>query len=81
MELVMLLNLLCVKLYDLYFSLSYCIYVTPLQDLGLAMAAANSCKSLTPLGSLSRQLYQLMVEQGHAEKDFSYIFKFLEKGN
>ena len=50
-----------------------------LQDLGLAMSAANSCKSVTPLGALSQQIYQLMVEQGHADKDFSYIFKFIEK--
>ena len=45
------------------------------------MDAANSCKSLTPLGALSRQFYQLMVEHGHADKDFSYVFKFLEKDN
>lgn len=43
------------------------------------MSAANLCKSVTPLGALSRQIYQLMVEQGHADKDFSYIFKFIEK--
>ena len=50
-----------------------------MQDLGLAMSAASSCKSVTPLGALSQQIYQLMVEQGHADKDFSYIFKFIEK--
>ena len=49
------------------------------QDLQLAMEAAGGCKALTPMGSAATQLYQLLCEQGHADKDFSYVFKFLEK--
>ncbi len=43
------------------------------------MEAAGNLKALTPMGSTATQLYQLLCEQGHADKDFSYIFKFLEK--
>ena len=43
------------------------------------MEAAGSTKSVTPMGTLAAQLYQLICEQGHADKDFSYVFKFIEK--
>lgn len=43
------------------------------------MEAAGDTKSTTPMGAMATQLYQLLCEQGHADKDFSYIFKFIEK--
>ena len=47
--------------------------------MGLALDAASSTKTTTPLGSLSRQIYQLMCKHGYAGKDFSSVFKFIEK--
>jgi 3-hydroxyisobutyrate dehydrogenase len=43
------------------------------------MQAAGDTKSPTPLGSMATQLYQLLCEQGFEDKDFSYIFKLIEK--
>ena len=51
----------------------------PLQDLGLAMDAAASSQSTTLLGSLATQVYRMMSQQGYADKDFSSVFKFIEK--
>ena len=56
-----------------------CVCRLCLQDLALAMDAASSSKSLTPLGSQATQLYRLLCEQGYADKDFTVMFKFLEK--
>lgn len=55
------------------------IYGVFVQDLQLAMEAAGNSKSPVPIGAMATQLFQLVCEQGHADKDFSYIFKFLEK--
>ena len=43
------------------------------------MEAAGETKSPTPIGAMATQLYQLLCEQGYEDKDFSYIFKFIEK--
>ena len=43
------------------------------------MEAAGQLKALTPMGSAATQFYQLLCEQGYGDKDFSYVFKFLEK--
>ncbi|PVD35852.1 hypothetical protein C0Q70_02821 [Pomacea canaliculata] len=48
------------------------------KDLGLAQNAATLIKAPTPLGSLSHQIYRIMVNSGYAEKDFSSAFKFLQ---
>lgn len=50
-----------------------------MQDLGLAMNAAASSHSSTPLGALATEIYKLMNQQGYSKKDFSSVFKFLEK--
>ncbi len=49
------------------------------QDLSIAMELSGHTKSLTPIGSLAAQLFRLMCEQGHSDKDFSYIFQLLSK--
>lgn len=54
---------------------------TPLmtKDLNLAMEAAEGSRSLTPLGAMATQIYRIMCQKGYADKDFSSVFKFLEK--
>jgi 3-hydroxyisobutyrate dehydrogenase len=49
-----------------------------LKDLQLALAAAQSHRSATPLGAVASQLYQLLRNQGRGKKDFSVIVKMLE---
>lgn len=45
------------------------------KDLGLAMEAANQSQSMTPMGALAQNLYQLLSAQGNGAKDFSSIFE------
>ena len=49
-----------------------------LKDLKIAQAAAKTAGSKAPLGAGALALYNLYVEQGHAEKDFSGIIKLLD---
>ena len=49
-----------------------------LKDLKIAQAAAKSAGAKAPLGAGAAALYNLYVEQGHAEKDFSGIIKLLD---
>jgi 3-hydroxyisobutyrate dehydrogenase len=44
-----------------------------LKDLGLAQESAEAIHALTPLGSLTRQLYSVHAEDGNRELDFSSI--------
>ncbi|RQM25295.1 hypothetical protein B5M09_011285 [Aphanomyces astaci] len=48
------------------------------KDLGLALDAAKSTEASVPLTSAVHQLYNMVVNQGDGQKDFSYILKFLE---
>lgn len=48
-----------------------------LKDLGLAMEAAHSSGSQTPLGEHAHQLYEKMVSDGMGGKDFSAMIEFL----
>ena len=48
-----------------------------LKDLGLAMEAALSTGSSTPLGGLARQLYAAHSKAGHGALDFSSIVKLV----
>lgn len=49
------------------------------KDLDLALNSATQAKANVPLGSLTRQLYQLMsCHQDYYDKDFSVIYKFLD---
>ncbi|KAG9511250.1 3-hydroxyisobutyrate dehydrogenase, mitochondrial, partial [Fragariocoptes setiger] len=51
------------------------------KDLGLAAKLAQQVHSPMPLGTLTQQIYRLMVNAGeYAAKDFSIVYKFL-KGN
>ena len=47
------------------------------KDLGLAMEAANQSQSMTPMGALAQNLYQILSAQGQGNKDFSSIFQLL----
>lgn len=50
------------------------------QDLGLAQNAATSAQVSIPLGSLSYQLYRLLVQSPRFQtKDFSSIYQFLSE--
>jgi|SRR5579885_537062 3-hydroxyisobutyrate dehydrogenase len=48
-----------------------------LKDLRLAHHAAETVNSAIPLGASVAELYELFVNQGHGELDFSAIIKFL----
>lgn len=48
-----------------------------LKDLNLAQDAAEATDALIPLGSVAAELYQLFVNRGNGEKDFSGIIKML----
>lgn len=52
-----------------------------LKDLGLAMEAALSTGSSTPLGGLARQLYAAHSKAGHGALDFSSIVKLMTGEN
>jgi 3-hydroxyisobutyrate dehydrogenase len=49
-----------------------------LKDLMLAQQAANSAGASTPLGAEAAQLFSLLVNSGHAAKDFSIIARMLD---
>ena len=49
------------------------------KDLGLAMEAANQSQSMTPMGALAQNLYQILSAQGQGSKDFSSIFQLFEQ--
>lgn len=48
------------------------------KDLGLAMDAALSSQSTTPMGALAQSLYTMHSNQGNGKKDFSSIFQMLQ---
>ncbi len=48
-----------------------------LKDLRLAHHAAESVDALTPLGSIATELYELYVNQGNGEKDFSGMINLI----
>lgn len=50
-----------------------------LKDLRLAQGAAEAVNSNIPLGSMATELYQLFVNDGNAEQDFSGIINFISK--
>lgn len=50
-----------------------------LKDLSLAQQAAMGTGSATPLGSLARQLYQLHLQAGYGNLDFSSILTLMRK--
>jgi 3-hydroxyisobutyrate dehydrogenase len=49
------------------------------KDLGLAMEAAKQSKSATPMGSMAKDLYTTLQQQGAGSDDFSAIFKLFSK--
>lgn len=50
-----------------------------LKDLRLAQLAAETVDAAIPLGSVTTELYDLFVEQGFGDMDFSGIIKFLQR--
>ncbi|QPG04319.1 3-hydroxyisobutyrate dehydrogenase [Salinimonas marina] len=49
------------------------------KDLSLAMDAATTSNSATPMASLAQSLYRLHQSKGNQNKDFSSIFKMFEQ--
>ncbi|MCQ8876700.1 3-hydroxyisobutyrate dehydrogenase [Pseudoalteromonas shioyasakiensis] len=49
------------------------------KDLGLAMEAAEQSNSSTPMGSMAKNLYTMLQEQGAGSDDFSAVFKLFSK--
>ena len=49
------------------------------KDLGLAMEAAEQSNSVTPMGSMAKNLYTMLQHQGAGSEDFSAIFKLFSK--
>lgn len=48
------------------------------KDMGLAVGAANECKSTVTLGAVAHQVYnQVASTEGFKDKDFSSVFKWL----
>jgi 3-hydroxyisobutyrate dehydrogenase len=50
------------------------------KDMTLAQQAAQSAGVATPLAAQARGMYQLLVNSGYADKDFSAIYEFLAGG-
>ena len=48
------------------------------KDLGLAQSAATKVEATIPLGSLAHQIFRAIIAQGHAKKDFSFVYQFLK---
>lgn len=48
-----------------------------LKDLTLAQQAADGIGAATPLGAHAMRIYEAMAESGVADKDFSYVFRWL----
>ncbi|EKD70651.1 MAG: hypothetical protein ACD_46C00462G0003 [uncultured bacterium] len=48
-----------------------------LKDLRLAQHAAEAVQATIPLGAVATELYELFINQGHGEMDFSGIIKML----
>ena len=51
-----------------------------LKDIGLAVQAGDSAKVALPVGSLAKELYQLVESTGNGKKDFGIMLEFL-RGN
>ncbi len=50
------------------------------KDMTLSQQAAQSAGVATPLAAQARSMYQLLVNSGYADKDFSVIYEFLAGG-
>ncbi|XP_064471849.1 3-hydroxyisobutyrate dehydrogenase, mitochondrial-like [Ornithodoros turicata] len=50
------------------------------KDLGLAQTAATNTNSPTPLGSVSHQIYRLLLSKGLGQKDFSVVYQLIREG-
>lgn len=48
------------------------------KDLGLAATAAMDARISIPMASLAHQIYTLIESSGAENKDFSYVFRFLQ---
>lgn len=48
------------------------------KDLGLALDAARAAGVALPTGAAAFNVYQLMLSQGYASKDFSAVYAFLQ---
>lgn len=48
------------------------------KDLGIAVDVAKTAEVTVPLTHTMHQFYNMMVAQGHGNKDFSYVLQFLK---
>ena len=48
------------------------------KDLGLALTAAKGVNASTPLGSNVTQLYDMISQRGHGNKDFAFLYQFVK---
>lgn len=48
------------------------------KDLGIAVDVAKQAEVTIPLTHTMHQFYNMMVNQGHGNKDFSYVLQFLK---
>ncbi len=48
-----------------------------LKDMRLSQQAAAGAGAATPLAGAAAAIYQMMVANGHGDRDFSYIFKMI----
>lgn len=49
-----------------------------LKDLNLSLSAAQKAHAATPLGEIATELYQIFVNAGHGDEDFSAIIKMID---
>ena len=52
--------------------------ILSLQDLGLAINAAEATKSAVLLGSHAEEIYSQMTKKGYGGKDFSSAFQVIQ---
>lgn len=48
------------------------------KDLNLAQSISVDSQSPTPMGALASQIYRIMANNGHGDKDFSYLYHFIK---
>lgn len=48
-----------------------------LKDMRLSQQAAASASTATPLAGAATAIYQMLVANGHGDRDFSYVFKLI----
>ena len=50
-----------------------------LKDLGIANEAANQVGARTEVGEHVKKIYEDICKKGYSNKDFSYVFQYIDK--